>query len=161
MIKLRDLLKEIGETTDYYTFSGPHTVFGDLAKGMDGHVEYYFRADDGDQYIVEITWDKEIKSDGSFTGSAIVDFISSKTSYSAKGLPLTSQTFKVISTVIRVMQAFIKANPWVNMVMFNVEDEKKPDTRSKENLYLAFIKKQLPSVRVERGMMPGQYKIYL
>lgn len=153
MIKLRDLLKEIGETTDYYTFSGPRINMRSA--------EYYFRADDGDHYTVEITWDKEKKSDGSFTGSAVVDFRSSESNYSAKGLPLTSQTFKVISTVIRVMQAFIQLNPWITVVMFNVDDKKKPDTRSKENLYLAFIRQQLPSVRVERGMMQGQYKVYL
>lgn len=134
MIKLKSLLKEIGEGVTPYKWTGPdergETIF------------YYFKTEDGDYYKVlfdgmmyENVWELAFYSN-SVTPSDEEGYTGIVTN---KG-----RQFKIISTVMDIINSFIKEYP-VNDIHFTGADKKgsKGGTNQRDILYAAYVKKNI------------------
>lgn len=160
MIKLRDLLTEIGETTDTYRY-----IPGKLLRVRNDDPTFfrsdnYFQADDGESYNVSIeAYGDEDEDEGVWEWLPTIDvaFTAKSTGFGAKQDKLSPQTFKVMATVIKVVKDFVKNNPFVKSFKFDVSDPNKGDTTAKTKLYMAFIKKQMPNAKITN--MGGYYKV--
>lgn len=151
MIKLRNILTEIGETTDTYDY-----VPGVL-RNLDPKDPTFFKsvstftADDGERYYVLIeAYGDEDEEEGVWEWLPTIDvrFTAGSTGYGAKQDKLSPQTFKVMATIIKIVKDFIEDNPFVKSFKFDVSDPKKGDTTAKTKLYMAFIKKQMPGAKI-------------
>lgn len=160
MIKLRDILTEIGETTDTYQY-----IPGRLLRVRNDDPTFFrsdniFTADDGENYTVSIeAYGDEDEDEGVWEWLPTVDvaFTADSTGFGAKRDKLSQQTFKVMATVVKVIKDFIKDNPFVKSFKFDVSDPNKDDTTAKAKLYIAFIKKQMPDAKIEK--IGGYYKV--
>ena len=159
MIKLRDILTEIGETTDTYDY-----IPGKLLRVRNDDPTFfrsdnYFQADDGESYNVSIeAYGDENEDKGVWEWLPTVDvaFTADSTGFGAKQDKLSPQTFKVMATVVKIVKDFIKDNLFVKSFQFNVSDPKKGDTTAKTKLYIAFIKKNISKKIISTG---GYYKV--
>lgn len=151
MIKLRDILTEIGETTDTYDY-----IPGKLRRVRSDDPTFFrstniFTADDGEDYYVSIeAYGDEDEEEGVWEWLPTIDvaFTAGSTGFGAKQDKLSPQTFKVMATVVKIVKDFIKDNLFVKSFKFDVSDPKKGDTTAKTKLYMAFIKKQMPDAKI-------------
>lgn len=130
MIKLKSILKEIGEGVTPYTWSGP-----DERSGM---VVYYFTTEDGDQY--------KVKFDGMFDNDWELAFYSpSHTSNDGEyfGAVINKgRQFKVISTIMDIIKSFVNEYP-VDMIVFSGSDKKGSKTNQRDLLYKKYLTKNI------------------
>ena len=160
MIKLRDLLTEIGETTDTYRYFPEK-----LSRVRNDDPTFFrsfnrFEAEDGESYTVTIeAYGDEDEDEGVWEWLPTIDvaFTARSTGFGAKGDKLSRQTFKVMATVAKIIKDFIEEHEWVKSFKFDVSDPNKNDTVAKTKLYIAFIKKQMPGAKIEK--LGGYYKV--
>lgn len=135
MIKLTNLLTEIGEGTIPYKWSGPE----EDSVG----IHYYFKTEDGDYYLVtftpkasEHTSDNAYRldfyakdGDGGFDSGIVIN----------KG-----RQFRIISTIMDIIPSFIKEYP-CDMILFSGSDKRnsKNDTNQRDMLYKKYVSKNI------------------
>lgn len=133
MIKLKSILKEIGEGTTPYKWSGPEEKFGTIL--------YFFTTEDGDYYkvlfdgMMENDWELIFYSN-SYTTDDDTSYIGIVTN---KG-----RQFKIISTIMDIIQSFITEYP-VDRIFFTGADKKgtKSSSNQRNMLYTAYVKKNI------------------
>jgi len=154
MIKLRDILNEIGETTDTYEYTtkkelkliGP----ADPTEGGFYTSIYEFTGDDGEVYKVNIDAFTMYDEDKNIVPNPIVEiaFKSKSTGFGSTNIGLR-QAFKVIATVMKIAKTFADKYDWVDGFKFTVADPLKDSHVGKLELYKTFIKKQFPNAKIE------------
>ncbi len=162
MIKLKPLLKEIGEGVPPYKWSGPE----EKSSG----IIYYFTTEDNDYYKVRFDgtidngWelnfyvrDKDEYSSNAVTNKGRQFNVRDKDEYSSSAVTNKGRQFKVISTIMDIMKSFIEEYP-ADLITFTGSDKEGSTSNQRELLYKRYIEKninQLPGWDTNVGM-PGQ-----
>jgi hypothetical protein len=123
MIKLIDLLKEVGEGT-----AEPFKV----TRVSD--TDYEFETSDGTNYVIELVeqWDTQLLVNFGVKGDDDYSTITNK-----------GDLFRIMATVLIEVKKYIQENPNIDEVVIIPSKSSDTDTR-RTNLYMAYIKKQLP-----------------
>ena len=135
MIKLINLLLEIGEGTEPYRWSGPD-------DGDGGIVSYRFKTEDGDYYLVSFSSTITDGYDSAFTLSFHVR--DEEEGDSSSIITNKNRQFKIISTIMNIIESFIDEYP-ADMILFTGSDAstKKSNTNQRDLLYKAYINKNM------------------
>jgi hypothetical protein len=100
-------------------------------------VEYSFKTDSNIDYIVTISWIEN--------NDFVVDF-------TADGLYLTStndrDVFKIMSTIVYIIKSYINHNKNIENIVIR-PSKRTSDDKSRKNIYMHYIKKQLPNNNVK------------
>lgn len=151
MIKLRDILNEIGDTVNAYWYS-TRKELKRVGRETDGFYQsmYDFRGTNDEEYTVTIEAYEIYDEEGNTIPNPTVDiaFTSARTGFGATDTGL-KQAFRVMATVIKIAKDFADKYDWVKEYKFSVSDTIKNDTAGKKNLYLAFIKNQFPGAEIK------------
>ena len=123
MIKLKKLLKEIGEGVTPYKWSGPEDRIGS--------VEYYFTTEDNDYYKVKFVGTMDNDWGLAFYANNDSGVITNK-----------GRQFKIISTIMDIIKNFIKEYP-ANIISFTGSDKENSETNQRDLLYQAYVKKNI------------------
>ena len=152
MIKLRDILKEVGEAT-----SAPYkwkkastkrrTVFFTFTTDQDTsykvsleNLKYKdFKENDKEYPAIEVTFGitpNDMPTNVSYGGN--VSIVTNK-----------GEMYRVMSTIVDIIKDYIKRNDNIKAIIY--EPIKKGKTRKdqRNDLYMAFIKKQIPTAKFE------------
>ena len=156
MIKLRDILKEVGEgTATPYKFKYTPRLFQDERK----HIRTYkFTTESNLEYIVILAVNTA-SEDRYITISVMFKVDDGDFSdVTNKG-----EQFKIMATVIAIIKSAIEllkeeGKPPVKVIEFVPEKSDEADNR-RANLYKAYIQKQLPNAHVD--YTHGEYRITL
>jgi len=147
MIKLKDILTEVGEgTATPYKFKFKKSTFGGKERS------YAFTTDSSLEYEASLT---------SLKTNLYVSFKTVTGDYS--DVTNKGEQFKIMATVIAIIKADIEflakeGNPPVKVIKFAPEKSDDNDNR-RANFYKAYIQKQLPNARVDyKG---GVYQVTL
>lgn len=137
--KLSEMVNEIGDANiKPYPYKLDKTVeIGH--EGEPGHsfvLTYKFQTNNGTIYDVRFGL-----GDNEYLG---VDFKANDT----WDVVNTGEIFKVMSTIITIAKEVLSKNPQVTKLVFS-PTKKDSNDNSRHNLYMAFIKKQLPGKKVE------------
>ena len=151
MIKLKDILNEVGEgTATPYKFKFKKSTFGRTVLHKER--SYAFTTDSNLEYEVSLT---SLKTDLYVSFKTVTGDYSDVTN---KG-----EQFKIMATVIAIIKADIEflakeEDPPVKVIKFAPEKADDNDDR-RANFYKAYIQKQLPNARVDyKG---GAYQVTL
>ena len=146
MIKLKDILKEVGEGTAKpykYTRSMKHNS-----------IEYKFRTDSNIDYTITID---------PYTTEMDVRFIAMDPS---KGEEATYQDetnkgeqFRIMATVVLAVKEELQKQPQITAITFDPAKSFKDDDR-RAKFYKAYIEKQIPGSKLSVDFA-GEYKIQL
>jgi hypothetical protein len=143
MIKLKPLLKEIGEGTTPYKWSGPE-------ESMSGGAIYYFTTEDGDYY--------KVRFDGTIDNAWELNFyVKNEGEYDSGTVTNKGRQFKIISTIMDIIKSFVEEYP-ADLITFTGSDKAGSTTNQRDLLYKRYIEKnihQLPGWDTNVGM-PGQ-----
>jgi hypothetical protein len=123
MIKLKPLLKEIGEGTTPYKWSGPQDRIGS--------VEYYFTTEDNDYYKVKFVGTMDNDWGLAFYANNDSGVITNK-----------GRQFKIISTVMDIIKSFVEEYP-VDLIRFTGSDKEDSTTNQRDLLYRAYVDKNI------------------
>jgi hypothetical protein len=123
MIKLKPLLKEIGEGTTPYKWSGPQDRIGS--------VEYYFTTEDNDYYKVKFVGTMDNDWGLAFYANNDSGVITNK-----------GRQFKIISTVVDIIKSFVEEYP-VDLIRFTGSDKEDSTTNQRDLLYRAYVDKNI------------------
>jgi hypothetical protein len=127
MIKLKPLLKEIGEGVTPYKWSGPEERFGGII--------YYFTTEDNDYY--------KVRFDGTIDNGWELNFyVRDKDEYSSGAITNKGRQFKVISTIMDIMKSFIEEYP-ADLITFTGSDKETSNVNQRDLLYQAYVKKNI------------------
>lgn len=123
MIKLIDLLKEVGEGT-----AAPFKV----TKVSD--TDYEFETSDGTQYVIELVeqWDTQLLVNFGVKGDDDYSTVTNK-----------GDLFRIMATVLIEVKKYIQGNPNIDEIVIIPSKSNSTDAR-RTNLYMAYIKKQMP-----------------
>jgi len=123
MIKLKTLLKEIGEGVPPYKWSGPEERYG--------NVIYYFTTEDDDYY--------KIRFDGIMDNDWELSFYAN-----SDGVVVINKgrQYKIISTIMDIIYSFVKEYP-VDKISFTGSDKEDSETNQRDLLYQAYVKKNI------------------
>lgn len=143
MIKLVDLLKEVGESS---TKPYSYTVGG--MSGSETSAYFYFTTDLGTQYQVVI-----LDAKPSYDKEEYYDFVISfkvmgeDHSYVAN----KQEVYRVMATVVKIMKDWIAkfGEENVKRIQFTPAKTKGVDDTRRQNLYMAYVKKQIPNWKFE------------
>lgn len=143
---LNEVLTEIGETTETYPIKGVKNMEYEAWDGKHHLWKYMFDTPDGDKY--EVFFDggfieNEETGEDEYMDTLDVGFESEDSGVVSKGAKLSNQTFKVLSTVIKVVNMFMKENEWAHHLRFSTTDKSTEQALKKFKLYKAFMDKQL------------------
>jgi hypothetical protein len=132
MIKLKPLLKELGEGVPPYKWNGPEET--------SGVVEYYFTTEDNDYY--------KVRFDGMMDNDWELAFYANNDSgvITNKG-----RQFKIISTIMDIIKSFVKEYP-VDLIRFTGSDKQGSITNQRDLLYKAYINKNI-------SKLPGYHAV--
>ena len=136
MIKLQDILKEIGESNvKPYKYT--------VASSNEDETRYNFKTDSNIKYEIEITNQVIVK------GRVIVAYKPIKGSYEDE--TNKGEHFRIMSTVVTAVKEYLTENPDTKEITFTTppspEKDSDVDTR-RLNFYIAYINKQLPGGKV-------------
>ena len=134
MIKLKTLLKEIGEGVTPYNWSGPEDRIGS--------VEYYFTTEDNDYYKVKFVGTMDNDWGLAFYANNDSGVITNK-----------GRQFKIISTIMDIIKSFVEEYP-VDLIRFTGSDKEGATTNQRDLLYRAYLNKninKLPGYHAEMG----------
>ena len=142
MIKLINLLKEVGEATSqiypwkisstegetiYYTFQ--------TNSDLDYKVSIsYFEYDDYGTYIPAIDVAFAVKTDKEFSTSALTN----------KG-----ELYSIMATVVDIIKNYISKNSNIKIIIYTPEKKDKNFGKQRNKLYSAFVKNQIPGATIE------------
>jgi len=156
MIKLKDILTEVGEgTATPYKFKFKKSTFGGKERS------YAFTTDSSLEYEASLTSLMSTKNFTSLKTNLYVSFKTVTGDYS--DVTNKGEQFKIMATVIAIIKADIEflakeGNPPVKVIKFAPEKSDDNDNR-RANFYKAYIQKQLPNARVDyKG---GVYQVTL
>jgi hypothetical protein len=123
-------LNEVGEAS-----IKPYNWFKSFDSGKD--VEYSFKTDSNIDYIVTISWIENNNFSLDFT---------------ADGLYLTStndgDVFKIMSTIVDIIKSYINHNKNIENIVIR-PSKRTSDDKSRKNIYMNYVKKQLPNNNVK------------
>lgn len=145
MIKLKNILKEIGEaTTKPYPWK--------KASKKEDVVFFTFMTDQGTIYKVAL--DNYIYEDfheGNKEYPAIeVSFgIKEKGKYSTTAVSNKGEIYRVMSTIVDIIKDYLKRNNTIKAIIYTPIKKEDDTGYKRNNLYMAFIKKQIPGVKFE------------
>lgn len=134
MIKLKKLLKEIGEGVAPYKWTGP--------EDRVGSVEYYFTTEDNDYYKVKFVNTMDNDWGLAFYANNDYGVITNK-----------GRQFKIISTIMDIIKSFVEEYP-VDLIRFTGSDKEGATTNQRDLLYRAYLNKninKLPGYHAEMG----------
>jgi hypothetical protein len=156
MIKLRDILKEVGEgTATPYKFKYTPRLFQDERK----HIRTYkFTTESNLEYIVILA--VNTASEDRYISLSVM-FKTEEGDF--QDITNKGEQFKIMATVIAIIKDCItkiaeEGKPEVKVIEFVPEKSDDNDTR-RANLYKAYIQKQLPNAQVDYRY--GEYRITL
>jgi hypothetical protein len=138
MIKLLNILNEIGEGTTPYEWSGPHE--------KSGKVEYYFETEDGDKYVIDFN----PSGDDEYNVWGLTFYIDSmEDTYKNKYGVVTNKGrfFKVMSTVMSIMKNFMQNGKYpTDVIAFSGSDKLGTDTNQRNLAYQQYVEKNIKSL---------------
>jgi hypothetical protein len=146
MIKFSDLLREIGDTTDYYKFRRLGENVRETPDGVQVSLRYRFKTENR-SYVANVYKSPVSKY-------LEVDFTTDK----GGGITDEGKQFKVVSTTIKIaldaLEFMKKENFEIRGFKFMPipKDYSTPldAVTQREKLYLAFIRRQFPQAKVRR-----------
>ena len=134
MIKLKPLLKELGEGTTPYKWTGPEDDFG--------YVNYFFTTEDNDYYNVIFTGGVHEDIEDSWSINFFVKNDTDIETWNSGTVTNKGRQFKVISTIIDIIKNFIEEYP-ANIISFTGSDKEDSETNQRDLLYQAYVKKNI------------------
>lgn len=160
MIKLKDILKEIGEGT-----SKPYKY--EYSYGDDDSISYTFRTDSSvDMQTGKTTRGTDYEVDLLFIDSETMERTPNTmdVSFRPTGGEYEEETnqnvqYRIMATVVAIMKEVLPKHPEVTHLIYTPTKSDSNDSR-RANLYKAYIQKQLPGSRVKE-FSGGKYKIEL
>lgn len=144
MIKLRDILKEIGEGT-----ATPYKFKYIPLKGDSDRHRYRFTTDSKLEYHVDLF--NKLDREDRYTILTVMFNVMGGLDYSQ--ITNRGEQYKIMATVINIIKADIEliakeGYPTVKKVEFTPEKNNDNDTR-RASLYKAYIQKQVPNAHVD------------
>ena len=152
MIKLKNILKEIGEgtATPYKwkkVFTKEDTVFfafktdqGTSYKvALVNYVYEDFHENDKEYPAIEVSFGiipSDIHNNGDYAGDMFT--------VSNKG-----EMYRVMSTIVNIIKDYIKRNDNIKVIMYEPIKKEGEKGFKRNDLYMAFIKKQIPTAKFE------------
>lgn len=134
MIKLKPLLKEIGEGVPPYKWSGPEDDFG--------YVNYFFKTEDNDYYNVIFTGGLHEDIEDSWSINFFVKNDTDIQTWNSGTVTNKGRQFKVISTIMDIIKNFIEEYP-ANIISFTGSDKETSNVNQRDLLYQAYVKKNI------------------
>lgn len=134
MIKLKSILKEIGEGMIPYKWTGPEDDFGS--------VNYFFKTEDDDYYNIIFGASGEGENDWSLNFYVKND--TDIDTWSSGAVTNKGRQFKIISTIMDIMKDFINEYP-ADKIFFTGSDKEgsKINSNQRDMLYTAYVKKNI------------------
>lgn len=166
MIKLRDILTEIGGIDDTSTNAYPYKLVGKLNKvntdlktyDVDIETRYTFKTNDRERYLVIITTDVEVDyndddveiyvpgSEISILFGTVNQVKSDKYTTTNKGL---KEALKIMATVVEITKDYMSKTGGIEVIRFKATDEDENNVIKKHRMYNAYVKKQFPNAVVD------------
>jgi hypothetical protein len=143
--ELSKIIGEIGEAT-----SNPYSyklTYEDGNNEDEGYYTYEFETNSGTKYEVSVklsTTYRE-KSGGKNTKEIVVAFKTKNGEY--EDVTQENDSYRIMATVIQIVKDYLKETPDVDIIEFSPAKSKDNDSR-RENMYKAYISKQLPGSKV-------------
>lgn len=153
MVKLIDLLREVGEAT-----SRPY----DWESYMDeeDYKGYSFETDSGLNYELEIAVSEgDEERDSAVVTFGIVEEDGSDYFTDYDKVPTKGELYKVMATVVSILKDFIKKNKQVKYIYFNTNKLGKDldkEQSSRLNLYRRYIQTHLPNAKINTKVIDGE-----
>ena len=161
MIKLKDILKEIGEGT-----AKPYKY--QYAYGDDESSNYTFTTEESNiDYEVDLiifTEDQYTTMYGTTRAKALtfpvldISFKSVEGDYDEE--TNRNEQYRIMATVIMIVKEMLKRHKEIQSLVYAPTKADKDDTR-RANLYKAYISKQIPGAQVSTAGRKGSYIITL
>jgi hypothetical protein len=154
MIRLTDLLKEVGEGITPYTFK--------QIKNTQLLVVYTFTTEDGDQYVVKFK--SSYSQPNNYNLSFYPGTSASEKAEDDKIDDITNKgdLFKILSTVVSVVKNFISNNKNVSGISWiGVNSDKEGADKQRDLLYNAYLQKninQFPNWKILPGTSSTKLK---
>ena len=166
MIKLHDILMEIGGIDDTPTNAYPYKLVGKLNQintdpelfDLDITTRYTFTTSDREKYVVIITTDVEVDYEDDaeeiyIPGSGISILFgtvnqvkSDKYNTTNKGL---KAALKIMATVVEIAKDYMSKTGGIEVIRFSATDENKDNIVKKHRMYNAYEKKHFPNAVVD------------
>ena len=145
MIKLKDILKEVGEaTTTPYKWKKAstkrRTVFFTFTTDQDtsykvsleNYIYEDFHDDNKEYPAIEVTFG--IKENGAYSPTTVTN----------KG-----EMYRFMSTIVDIIKDYIKRNDNIKVIIYEPIKKEGEKGFKRNDLYMAFIKKQIPTAKFE------------
>ena len=145
MIKLKDILKEVGEGT-----AKPYKYTRSIRNDT---IEYRFHTDSNIDYIINMDL---------YTAELNVRFIAmdpSKEATTYQDQTNKGEQFRVMATVVLAIREELQKQPQVTTITFDPAKSFKNDDR-RAKFYKAYIEKQIPGSKLSIDF-DGEYKVEL
>ena len=141
MIKLRDILKEIGEGVTPYKWGIDHE--------SEFEVQYGFDTDSNIEYQVNF----ESFAEGDIWDVSFAAREDRTTKFSTNVITNKGEVYKVMSTVFDIIKDFVEEHKEVFQLKFNAaQTGDDASTKSKRNkLYMAYLKNHMPKAKIYSG----------
>lgn len=157
MVKLIDLLKEIGDAS-----ARPY----DWKRTVDeeDYKEYMFQTKEGLYYKVEIqVLEGDEERDSAFVQFGIVEPDEDNMGFTDfDGVPTRGDLFNIMATIVEVLKDLIKNNPNIKYLQFETDKRshitnkgKKVVSNARFDLYTKYIQKHLPNAEVTTDSKGG------
>ena len=135
--ELNKIIGEIGEAT-----SNPYSY--KLTYEDEGRKKYAFETNSGTKYEVSVL--KRLKqSGGKNTKEIVVAFKTKDGEY--EDVTQENDSYRIMATVVQIVKDYLEETPDVDTIAFSPAKSKDNDSR-RENMYKAYISKQLPGSKV-------------
>ena len=145
MIKLKDILKEVGEATSapykwkkastkrrtvFFTFTTDQDTSYKVA--LENYIYEDFHDDNKELPAIEVTFG--IKENGAYSPTTVTN----------KG-----EMYRVMSTIVDIIKDYIKRNDNIKAIIYEPIKKEGEKGFKRNDLYMAFIKKQIPTAKFE------------
>ena len=145
MIKLKEILKEVGEaTTTPYKWkkasTKENTVFFTFTTDQDTSYKVAL-----ENYIYE-----DFHDDNKEYPAIDVSFgIKEKGKYSPSTVTNKGEMYRVMSTIVNIIKDYLNRNKMIKVIMYEPLKKEGEKGFKRNDLYMAFIKKQIPTAKFE------------
>jgi len=166
MVKLRDILKEIGGVDDTATNTYPYKLVGKLNKvntdretdELSIETRYTFKTSDGERYAVIIATEVEVDytddydeiyvpgSEISITFGTVDQVKSDEYTVTNKGL---KEALKVMATVVEITKDYMSKTGGINTIKFSAAGKDSDNRHKKHKIYNAYVKKHFSNAVVD------------
>jgi hypothetical protein len=172
MVKLRDILNEIGGVDDTTTNAYPYRLVGKLNKiktdrqtdELSIETRYTFKTSDGEKYAVIIGTEVEVDytddydeiyvpgSEISITFGTVDQVKSDEYTATNKGL---KEALKVMATVVEITKDYINKTGGIKVIKFSAAGKDSDNRHKKHKIYNAYVKKHFPNAVVDANEYGG------